>query len=482
MGAPTRARSKGPSDIVRGWLVGTALLTVIALPFLTAAAQDTSPALSEAEASYAAGPDLRDYVSPELSPDERAFMRTYINSMPRAIKEQIVGQPVGSISVAVVDGANGVIHYNRPEDAGSYKLIPALNLPGADRPDASNTTKDPGVYGGSGPYRRVYTVPLPAAPAPHPDAQGYYQQEGVVSTTCEAGHFETGDQGYSYMGGWSATWNTAGGNAAVDAGLAYNYEAGADDDYSVFINLGKSLGGIISTGNAESPGGSKAYLQPTHIACYKFGAARLNFSVFGTPQLRTLKPDCYEGTGNDSTFIGFPIAACNTYAMMLMVTSEHFKTFKGDHTGFIMWVSPDITIGGWAHLVPFTAPYWNGKHNVPGYEVAANCGGCIFKWMTSIAQSGPNDLSDGSDYGAAWFEREISNYALGESSTAGGRLIKLTAKLANCSEYPLWHPPYGTDHQADCTNTPDGLKGLAQIVKVKDYGPDGELDIIEAYY
>ncbi len=480
MGASARARTKRPSNIVRRCFPAALSLIAIASPLLAAAQQDTT--ISAAEASYAAGPDLRDYISPALEPEEQAFLRTYMNSFPRAVKERIAGEPVGSISVAVVDGATGVIHYNQPEEAGSYKLIPALKLPGAERPDVSNTTKDPGVYGGSGPYRRVYTVPLPAAPAPHPDMQGNYVQEGVVSTTCEAGHFEKGDQGYSYMGGWSATWNTAGGNAAVDAGLAYNYEAGRDDDYSVFINLGKSIGGIISTGNAEDAGGKKAFLQPTHIACDKVGVARLNFSVFGAPQLRTVKPECYRGTGNDSTFLGFPIASCNTYAMMLMVTSDYFKTFKGAHTGIIMWVSPDISIGGWAHLVKFTSPYWNGKYNVPGYEVAANCGGCMFKWMTSIAQSGPNDLSDGSDYGAAWFERKISGYALGLSYTAGDPLIKLTEKLANCSEYPLWHPPYGTDHQADCTNTPAGLKGLAQTVKVKDYGPDGELDIIETYY
>lgn len=263
----------------------------------------------------------------------------------------------------------------------------------------------------------------------------------------------------------------------------YNYEASdfSADDYSVFMNLGKGIG-IISKGNGENVAGKPNFPQPTHIACSTFGLARMDFSVFGTYQLRAVAPKCWTGTGSNGEWIGFPNPACSTYALMLSVTSEHFKTFSGVHTGYILWVSPSVTAGGWAHLVKFTAHYWDGKYNVPGYIASATCADCMFKWMTSIAQTKGNTLADGSYYSAVWFKREISGYALNESYDDGGTLTTLREGITDCSEYPLWHPPYSQKYQADCTDSPSGLKGTARTVQVKNYVAEGEWDIITAKY
>lgn len=482
-----RGRCQGAGSIL-------ALLTALSL----ANAQAPTPADNKAPVldTRDAGPDLSDYVSPNLDPEERGFMRAYMNGLPRAMKERIVGRPVDSISVAVVDGGANIVHYSRPEDAGSYEVVPAIKLPGSDRPDSSPQVKNPGVYGGSGPYRRVYTVPLPAATGTDSDAGPYYQQSGVVTTTCKAGKFTMGqDRGYSYMGGWSPTWNAESGAAAtssaVDAGLIYNYGASlkSADDYALFINVGNKVA-IMSTGNGKKgTDPSNDYALPPHISCRPVdrGASPANtaiitLSVVGVGQLRSVAPECWRGKGNDTTFIGFPIASCTTFALVLHVESENFLNFEGkSHAAMIIWVSPDVSWGGWAHLKKITAKYWNGKYNVPGYVSDVTCANCIFKWMTSIAQTTEN-LHDGAAYGAAWLDREVSGFALKQPSPQGGELVPLTPAITDCSEYPLWHASYPKKYDTDCTNTPSGLSGVAQSITVRDYVPEGEWDIIELKY
>ncbi len=464
-------------------LCNVACIVLALTPVIGARAQAPDQDVAAGSEALDAGPDIRDYVSPALEAGEQRFMRAYMNSLPRKFKERIAGQAVNSVSVAIVDGGTGTIHYNRPEEAGSYEIVRAAALPGDEHPLVHNATRNPGLFGGSGPYRRIYTVPLPASPTPPSDAS-WYEQEGVVSATCKAGNFAHGDRGYSYMGGWSPTWDSAGTPAVIDAGLVYNYQASKKsiDDYSVFMNLGNGIG-IISKGNAEQLDGDPLYPQPTHIGCYSPGMTRLNFSVLPAHQLPSRAPECWDVKDNEGNFTGFPIAACNTYALMLSVASEHFLGFEGGHTSYIVWVSPNVTDGGWAHLDKYTAPYWNGKKNVAGWVANVTCGGCIFKWMTSIAQSKGNTLTDGSYFGAVWYKREISGYALGEPFLAGsGELKTITAQITDCSEYPLWRPPYSTNYQADCKNSPSGLTGIAKTVEVKDYVPGGEWDIIAAKY
>jgi hypothetical protein len=178
------------------------------------------------------------------------------------------------------------------------------------------------------------------------------------------------------------------------------------------------------------------------------------------------------GTGVNANFVGDKNPDCFTYAFLLVVESDHFETFPGEHFGYILWVAPKISEGGWATLVKYNSFYF----------ASTSCANCIFKWMTSIAQGKNNSLTDGSYYGAAWFDREISGYALKDGYAPGSALVPLTEGITDCSEYPLWHPPYSTAYQADCKNSPAGLKGAAQTVQVRDYSPEGEWDIIEAKY
>jgi hypothetical protein len=457
-----------------------------------------------------AGPDLSDYVSPNLDPDEQAMVRQALNNLPRAMRERIAAKPADSISFAVVDGATNTIHYNRPEEVGSYEVVPALNLPGSQRPDFHDVsdarsetgtipeTKDPGPYGGSGPYRRVYTIPVPAAtPSPESLDGPNYEQKGTVTTYCKSGIFKLGgpDRGYLYMGGWSPTWNSVSGDSAtssaVDAGLVYNYMAStqSQDDYSMFINLGNHIA-IMSKGNGGEGDPPDTVKQPPHIDCSPLDwpvsaatTAQIWFSIVPSPVLHSAEPGCYEGKPGDWIWIGFPDKACTTFALVLEAESYNFDGFKDNaHVGIIMWVAPDVSEGGWAKTKKIVAQYWNGKYNVPGYVADTTCGGCIFKWMTSIAQKTQN-LSDGAVFGAAWFLRGVSGYAWGKSELNYGAVVTpLTADITDCSEYPLWHTPYPAKLGTDCTNTPNGLSGLAQSIHVRNYKVKGEWDIIDLNY
>ncbi len=56
--------------------------------------------------------------------------------------------------------------------------------------------------------------------------------------------------------------------------------------------------------------------------------------------------------------------------------------------------------------------------------------------------------------------------------------MSLQPQITDCSEYPLWIPPYSKPYNADCKNTPTGLKGVAQSNTVQNYSATGETDTI----
>ncbi len=459
-----------------------ALGLLCAIPAITGqesvSAADHAPGVN----NPVSGPDMSDYVSPDLDPDEWALMRTYMNALPLEFREKINGMPPGSFNIAIVDGATGIIHYNKPENAGSFELRSGPPMPGDQHPFAESEAEDsardpganPGLFGGSGPYRRIYTVPV--LPEPYPKGvgatSGDYSAGGVVTTGCHAGSFATGDTGYAYLGGWSGDWNTLSGglaaHAVVDAGLQYNLGTSSHhDDYAMFMKIGKDK--IISVGN------DPLYSKPPHIRCG--GITGLEFRVVApVPQLQSVQPACWIGTGRSAeTLASGPNPACDTYGLMLFGESRHFVGHLGSNIVWaIEWVAPSWDDGGWAQLVKFKG-YWEGKQNVTRYTSGAPCGGCIFKWMTSIAQS-TEHLHDGSTYSATWTYRKISGYAFKGSYPSG--LVSLTRAITDCSEYPLWVPPYGKPYNADCKNSPSGLTGVAQSITVNNYAPTGETDSI----
>jgi len=432
------------------------------------------------------GPDMSDHVSPGLDPDEFALVRTYMNALPLQVRERINGMPPGSFRIAIVEGGTGIIHYNWPEDAGSFEVRSGPPLPGDEHPFAGDESENPegvlganpGLFGGSGPYRRVYTTPVLAEPYPKGvgATSGDYSAGGVATTGCNAGSFATGDTGYAYLGGWSGDWNTLpkrlAGHAVVDAGLQYNLGTSSKhDDYAMFMKIGRDK--IISVGN------DPLYSQPPHIMCG--GITGQEFRVVApVPQLQSVQPACWIGTGRSAeTLASGPNPACDTYALMLFGESRHFVGHLGsDMVWAIEWVAPSWDDGGWAQLVKFNG-YWEGKQNVTRYTSGAPCSGCIFKWMTSIAQS-TEDLDDGSTYSATWTYRKISGYAFKGGYPSG--LVSLQPQITDCSEYPLWIPPYGKPYNADCKNTPTGLKGVAQSNTVQNYSATGETDTINLKY
>ena len=452
-----------------------------ALPALIA--QEVASEANDAPAIHGtvSGPDMSKHVSPNLDPDEWALVRTYMNVLPLRLREQIDAMPPGSFRIAIVEGGTGIIHYNMPEDAGSFEVRSGPPLPGDDHPFAAGEStnsevtpnSNPGIFGGSGPYRRVYTTPVLPEPPLGAGGDTEYNVGGVVTTACSAGKFGplgTKDVGYAYLGGWSANWNSLpkglAGDAVVDAGLQYNLGASDHDDYSLFMNIG---GKIISASSA----GIKI-AQPPHIVCG--GVTGLEFRVFANvPQFKSIQPACWTKSKDTESLYYGPNPACDTYALMLIGNSKHFNGHLGhDILWAIEWVAPTWNDGGWAQLTT-SKGYWDGKYNVTLHSASAPCGGSIFKWMTSIAQKHEH-LEDGSTYSATWSDRSISGAALNGDSSI--ELVPITPAITDCSEYPLWIPPYGQPYNADCKNTPAGLKGLAQSITVKSYSATGETDTI----
>jgi len=222
---------------------------------MTLTAQEVASEANDAPATHGtvSGPDMSKHVSPSLDPDEWALVRTYMNALPLQVREQTNGMPTGSFRIAIVEGGTGVIHYNMPEDEGSFEVRSGPPLPGDEHPFAAgelanpevNPGANPGLFGGSGPYRRIYTTPVLPEPPIGASGDTEYNVGGVVTSACSAGEFGTlgtGDVGYAYLGGWSANWNALpkglAKDAVVDAGLQYNLGASNHDDYSLFMNIG----------------------------------------------------------------------------------------------------------------------------------------------------------------------------------------------------------------------------------------------------
>jgi len=423
-------------------------------------------------------PNLSAYISRDLDPEEQALVRSTLRDLPQQTQDEISAKPANSVHIAIVEGGTGVIHYNRPEDAGSYEFRPSSAMPGDERPFADDGGLDPGVFGGSGSYRRVYTKPVEAAPQPKPTSandlaqQHYYVTEGDASIACDVGSFAPGDIGYSYMGGWSGNWNSvSGANAearAIDAGLQYSP---ANNNYAMIMAIAGA--GIITHSNAK---GSKT---PPRIQCTdKLDFASVFFSAYGAHQLPSVAPGCWQISkeGNDANFIGFPVKDCNTYSLVLAVATDQFVGSIGSiAVYYLVWFSPNYQYGGWGTLQPYTAAAYNGSRNVAGWLPRVPCENCAFKWMTSIAQKHEN-LADKSWYAASWSSRRILDWPTAD------KYVNLPAAETYCTEYPLWHASYPENHAEDCLDTPAGLTGAKQSVAVSRYSGDGEVDLIDLKY
>jgi hypothetical protein len=391
-----------------------------------------------------AAPPLDTAVSNRLPAPEQALLRFYIGQMSPRTQARIAAHAPLQVHIGVVDAMTHQVHVNQPDDAGSLSYTAGGGPP--FRPPPASCF-DPSYYGGTGPYRRVYTgclPPVPSAFAPL-SGQGYFTQ-GTVTTPCKAQTVKTGagDSGFAYLGGWSGAPTEKWGN--LDAGLQYNYnvtKAGGTDQYAPFISI---------YGHPE--GHTYVSTRYFRFACGAGTTVALTFLVYG----------CYKAA--DPTSPAGP-----TTCLELDAESQPPAEPKFDAVVFPIPITAPQAAGplpgGWGDLLSVTS---NGQtYLVP----EAPCNQCIMKWMITIAQRKPGNYTDGAAYTASWSNRAISCRAFG--CTGDNEPMPLTTALVNCSEYPLWYGTYSkTNQKRDCTNTPPNQTGKAQDVQVSGYGPTGE--------
>jgi hypothetical protein len=433
--------------------------------------------------------DMGAYVSRQMGAAEWNYVRDLVNQLPPELKAAIAQTAPSRVEIAIVNEATATIHYNRPELVGSLHVGPAGALPGDAYPvpngrrplaacPGAGADPFPGCYAGSGPYRRVYSIPMPAA-----TEDSHWYGRGTVTTACEAGSFRHdkahNDAGYAYLGGWSP--DPAATAGTVDSGLLYDYELktptptkpGSADDYSLFLKISGVDGTIPGTSFIFTSSDPPGYGQPSHIYCG--GSTSLIFDVERVEfNLNQGQPGC-----KPSATVVSPaqLPACETYALI-----AGYKTSNGD-TGLIEWIPKSWDEGGWADLATYADSfYYGGKwHKGTAYTTKTLCKGCVFKWMTSIGQQNTGgfkeDLHDGSRYTATWTDRSMVDSD--EGSGGAPLVLPLNKNIARCSEYPLWLDPYDAGIR-DCMNTPPLAKGVAQIpILVSNFTWTGEADTID---
>ena len=357
-----------------------------------------------------------------------------------------------------------MVHANRPEDAAGYDFGPDPRgrqrvVVGGARPTAPSCV-DPGFFAGSGPYRRVYTTCLPAAPSERAQLSGLsYFTQGTVSTACKAASLNihnTGEAAFLYLGGWSGTPNADYGNA--DAGLQYNYKShgNAADTYGPFMSVTRP--------------GKHGYVT-SHVVSFNCGtSASLTFYVYACTKM----PDPVNPSQGPTTCLELD-AQNLIQSGPLQVIIYPIPVVAGQAAGPLP--------GGWGDV--FSVTYGGLTYLVP----EAPCADCVLKWMTTIAQKKADtacpackvSYTDGSTFAASWVTRAISCNAVG--CTIGNAAMNLTSALTNCTEYPPWYGKYDkANFQRDCTGTPAKQKGLAQSITVGAYAPDSESDAISLTY
>jgi hypothetical protein len=465
--------------------------------------QQSEPAQHE-DGPQANSPDLGNYVSRDLDDAEYAFVRAHLNKLPDAMKQKILRTDLEHFDIFFVDGTTGAVHANRPDLAGGLTFNPDAPLPGDEYPGELLATQGdipednsvpqttscgsipfPGCTAGGGPYRRIFTTPVTAevtCPSgvvrpctgtyAHTTNTGYYVG-GTVTTACNAGSLihsaKQEDGGYSFLGGWSATPKEKGSD--IDAGLHFHeVTAYLDEYYTLFIKI-PGYSTIEITKSTDPPGDRT----PADIDCGK--ETQIEFRVAPWPLDFGDTPEC---KGSATVPLAYMVKACQTVAFIAE------RGFGGVGSQYneqaIVWVAPSVTFGGWGTLATSTQGVsWGGAyHQVPAYWPQAPCGGCIFKWMTAIAQS-PQNLDDGSNYTATWSDRSIAQWAFGpdyKGPIVAGYPYPMTKDLTRCSEYPLWSDYNPLSVISDCGNTPVGLSPDNGRVHVTDYSVIRETDTI----
>ena len=411
------------------------------------------------------------YVSDRLPAAEREFMRHAMHELPADLRARIAVRDPAHVSVAIIDGVTNLVHYNHEQDIGSVVDSPSppdLNQPPSAQcppPSISGGVYDPGCFGKSGPYRRVYTVPLTPIPRPAPgDVSGDYEAAGYVTIACTDGFPyhnpnkpKDFDVGHAYLGGWSTTPEAPGGT--VDAGLQYDWlqhPHKSKDDYAPFINISKHYWSLTQQAWVGQWAGHTG-----REGCNNTGFALLGFEVHPITD-----PPC-----------SFTKCVGGSYELILDVEDG-----LNGNIATLIWEAPGVSapgplFGGWGDVYAYSG----SGCKTTCYNSEVPCGGCIFKYMSSIAQPAPGNYTDTSRYTVQWFKRSVSCWETQSCPANSEPLIALTADLVDCSEYPMWGAVYNHGNR-DCKNTPKTLKGIEKSVGVSGYSPTGEIDAISLTY
>lgn len=445
---------RGRTRISACMIVAVALFSVAHIP-ARAAAQTSS---------------LDAYVSNGLSAPERDYMRHQMRQLPADLRARFAARDPSKVTVAIIDGVTSLVHYNHEEDIGSVVASappPDLESRSAQCPPPSTSggVYDPGCYAKSGPYRRVYTVPLTAIPRPAPgDVSGDYEAAAYATVACTDGYPwhnphnpKDFDVGHAYLGGWSTTPEAPGGN--VDAGLQYDWKQhkNSQDDYGPFLNIAG-----LKYWTLNKP--AKVGQWSGHTG--RVGCSDADFVIIGFEVHPITDPPC--------TYLK---CVGGGYELILDVESA-----ANGNIATLIWEAPGIPApgplyGGWGDVYAYSG----GGCTTTCYNSEVPCGGCIFKYMSSIAQLPPGNYTDKSRYSVTWFQRTVSCWETQSCPQNSEPLIPLTSKLVYCTEYPMWGATYNHGNR-DCTNTPKSLKGVEKSVGVSGYSPTGETDAISLTY
>lgn len=472
------------------------ILFVAAGPCARALPQAQDEVSAEVE-QHAPVPEMKPYVSDRLAPVEQDYMRHAMEQLPDTMKERFQRAGPERVSVAIYDSATGAVHFNRPELEGHLSVEKSEPLPGDDYPfplpgedDAAGrpspekltycgTNPVPGCEAGGGPYRRVFTPKVAAEKVcpsyivrpcgPKYGIDTGYWNAGTVSVGCRAGAFKPGDAGFAFLGAYSGKPTETGGT--VDGGLEYLYEQDPKDPtldrYRLFLgilNVAKLV--YTSSPSADDP-------EPPLLDCGGTATMELRIAPW------EMNLDTVPGSGcASSKTINSPWKSpfCGTVAFIL----ERGRGGIGEQydEDAIVYIAPKISYGGWGQIA--ISDQGTGKNPDTHYWPQVPCGGCVFKWMTSVAQK-QEDLLDGSTFSATWSNRQIAPWAVhpGDVNTpTKGNPVPMTEDLTLCSEYPLWHGTYsGKTVLEDCADTPrEGLTGVETVVRASGYSVSGERD------
>jgi hypothetical protein len=310
-------------------------------------------------------------ISSDIVGNERTIMRNLLRSAPPSLRWRIANDTKSNLYVSYYSSKTKQVYVNRSDirnqlvaykslgeglyadPSGHTVIAPPLdvrpNLRASSGMRQAQNNVSVGVDHGSGPYRRVYSLPNDWID------QGSFEMWSALHIPCNAAHYArtTGEAGYAYLGGWGSN------GVAIDAGVFNTKLTNGQDQYQMFV---RSDGTWLGPG---IPGVDKAVL-----ASWPCG---FNMSMnFYTSEPVT------DANGNINSN-GSLWLSTSPYPMPALNPGDAAPIY------LVIWDEPSR--GGWD----------------------PECSGCILKRMTTIAQNTYEDLNENTSFeGVSWSNTQIT--------------------------------------------------------------------------